>query len=158
MSSVNGDSTTTCKNRQYTQSMKTTFQFINVAFSLLICILMVVVCFAFSYNVKMIQDVPFIVQTISFEVGGVQDQACYYMGMRGVCFAVCGAVTVFYPADSTYRSCNQQSSISYSQQVSTCNEQPVGAWHVMSWFQIKCPLSHISLSCKPNPTYFFLLR
>ncbi len=132
MSSANEDSAamstaTLCKNRQYTSSMKTTFQFINLGFSLFVCILMVVVCFSFSNNVKMIQDVPFIVQTISFEAGGVQEEACYYMGMRGMCFAVCGAVSAFYPVDSTYRDCNQQSSISYSQQVSACNELPAGA-------------------------------
>ena len=169
MSSENRVSTaTSCKNRQYTQSMKTTFQFINFGFSLLVFILMIVVCFAFSNNVKMIQDVPFIVQTITFQASGVQDAACYYMGLRGMCFAVCGAVTPFYPADSSYRTCNQQSSTSYSQQVSTCDDLPAGAWHVMFRSHItyhmlhtpQCPcLSHITLpptcrsgyfSCFPN--------
>jgi len=124
--SVNGRSTwTSCQDRQYNQSMKTTFQFVNLGFAFLVFILMIVVCFAFSYNVKMIQDVPFIVQQISFLAGGVQDQACYYMGLRGMCFAVCGSVTPFYPADSTYRNCQQANSISYAQQVDNCKNAPV---------------------------------
>jgi len=104
--------------------MKTTFQFINLGFAVLVFILMIVACFSFSYNVKMIQDVPFIVQTLSFDVGGVRNQACYYMGLRAMCFAVCGSVTAFYPADSTYRKCDQANSLSYADQVQSCKNAP----------------------------------
>jgi hypothetical protein len=89
--------------------------------SIFVVAVMAVACFSFGYNVKMIQNVPFLLETMSFDGAGMNNQACYYLGLRAMCFAACGTVTQYNPDNSPYRECQQGSSISYADEVAVCD-------------------------------------